>query len=78
VLEAEEGGRTVLEQAAAEEGDSGTERQLEQVRLRAISGCQHQAQLRPKFYSSKEGELGHSSSSRTDQIQPFCSAENKA
>jgi hypothetical protein len=68
----------VLGQAVAEEGDSGTERQLEHIKFRAISGCQHQAQLRPKFYSSKEGELGHSSSSRTDQIQPFCSAENRA
>ena len=41
MLEAEEGGKTVLEQAAAEEVDSGTERQLEEVRFRAISGCQH-------------------------------------
>jgi hypothetical protein len=36
VLEAEEGGRTVLEQAAAEETDSSTERQLEEIRFREI------------------------------------------
>jgi hypothetical protein len=56
VLEAEEGGRTVLEQAAGrtEEGESGTERQLEEVRFRAISGCQHQAQLRPSFTAARK------------------------
>jgi hypothetical protein len=45
----------VLEQAvAAKEGESGTERQLEEVRYRAISGCQHQAQLRPSFTAARK------------------------
>jgi hypothetical protein len=53
VLKAEEGRRTVLEKAAVEEGESGRERQLEEVRFRTILGCQRQSQLRPSFTAAR-------------------------
>jgi hypothetical protein len=42
----------------AEGGESGGERQLEEVSNRAILSCQHQASLRPNFTAAREGELG--------------------